>query len=112
MPKNPRRVRNRLCDWRFGTSTAISFGCNENGRKCVVRVCDAGVIEDCTQSWPMRGVPLGMHRMNPEHPDPDPSDRSTAGDILLREEPDDEEDDEEKHDRDEENDDPDEGYSE
>lgn len=50
--------------------------------------------------------------MNPGHLDPDPSDRSAAVDILLRDDPDDEEDDEEKHDRDEENDDPDEGYSE
>jgi hypothetical protein len=50
--------------------------------------------------------------MNPEHLDPDPSDRSAAGNFLFREEPDDEEDDEEKPDRDEEDDDPDEGYSE
>ena len=54
---------------------------------------------------------MGMHRMNPGHLDPDPSDRAAA-DVLLRDEPDDEEDDEEKHDRDEENDDPDDGYSE
>jgi hypothetical protein len=69
-------------------------------------------IGDRTHSWSMRGVPLGMHRMNPEHLNPDPSTLSAAVDVLLREEPDDEEDDEEKHDRDEENDDPDEGYSE
>lgn len=67
---------------------------------------------DCTRSWQMRGVPLSMHRMNLEHLDPDPSDRSAGADILLRDEPDDEEDDEEKRDTDEEDDDPDEGYSE
>ncbi|MGC2450520.1 MAG: hypothetical protein WA477_22910 [Candidatus Sulfotelmatobacter sp.] len=41
------------------------------------------------------------------------SDRWTAADVLLREEPDEEEDeDEEEHDGDEEDDDGDEGYSE
>jgi len=79
---------------------------------CVVGVCDAGASEGLHAVMTKRGVPLGMHRMNPEHLDPDPSDRSAAADILLRNEPDDEEDDEEKHDRDEENDDSDEGYSE
>jgi hypothetical protein len=33
-----------------------------------------------------------MERMNPEHADPDSSDRSLPADILLREEPEDEED--------------------
>ena len=55
---------------------------------------------------------LGMHRMNPEYLDPDPSDRAVA-DILLKEEPDEEEEDEEEHDGDDkEDDDGDEGYSE
>jgi hypothetical protein len=68
---------------------------------------------DCTRSWLNRGVPLGMHRMNPEHLDPHPSDRSAAADIFLREEP---EDDEEEEDdgKDEKDDDSDgnDGYSE
>ena len=57
------------------------------------------------------GVPLRMHRMNPECLDSDPSGLSITVTILLREEPD-EEDDEEEHDREEEDDDGDEGYSE
>jgi len=31
---------------------------------------------------------LGMHGMNPEHLDPEPSDRSLPADVLLRQEPD------------------------
>jgi hypothetical protein len=63
----------------------------------------------------LEGVPLGMHRMNPECLDSDPSGRSITLTILLREEPDDE--DEEEHDGgggedEEEDDDGDEGYSE
>ncbi len=55
---------------------------------------------------------LAMHRMNPEHLEPHPSDRSLLTDILLREEPEDEEEDEEEHDGGGEDDDGDEGYSE
>jgi hypothetical protein len=61
-----------------------------------------------------------MNRVRPESLDADPSDRSVAGDVLLRKEPDEEEDEEEdegdendddddKNDDDYENDD---GYSE
>jgi len=67
----------------------------------------------------VRGVLLGMNRVRPESLDADPSDRSVAGDVLLRKEPDEEEDEEEdegendddddKNDDDYENDD---GYSE
>jgi hypothetical protein len=58
-----------------------------------------------------RGVPLGMHRMNPECLDSDRSGPSIAFTILLRGEPDEEE---EEEDRKEEDDDGDEddGYSE
>ena len=65
-----------------------------------------------------RGVPLGMHRMNPEYLDPYSSDRSVTADILLRQGPDKDEDEEEEdedggddkeEDDDEESDD---GYSE
>jgi len=58
-----------------------------------------------------RGVPLGMHRKNPECFDADSSDRSEAADLLFREEPDEEED-EEEEDGEEKDDDGDEGYSE
>ncbi len=54
---------------------------------------------------------LGMHRMNPEYLDPDPSDGKVT-DILLKEEPDEEEEDEKEQEGDEEGDDGDEGYSE
>jgi hypothetical protein len=63
-----------------------------------------------------RGVPLCMHRMNPEYFDPD---TLTLYDALLRQEPDreddDEEDDEAEDDDEEEDDDNahnDDGYSE
>ena len=36
-----------------------------------------------------------MSRIHPECPDSDPSDRSVAADVLLRQEPDEEEDEEE-----------------
>ncbi len=52
-----------------------------------------------------------MSRIHPECPNSDPSDRSVAADILLREEPDEEEDEEDEQDEDNEEDD-DEGYSE
>ena len=62
---------------------------------------------------PRHGVPLGMHRMNPEHLDSDPSDLSLRAGIRMREEPEDEEEeDEEEHDGAEEDEDGDEGYSE
>ena len=57
----------------------------------------------------LRGVPLGMLRMNPEHLGPHSSDPSLLKDILLREEPEDEEEDEEDHDGGGEDDDGDEG---
>jgi hypothetical protein len=67
-----------------------------------------------------RGVPLGMHRMNPEYLDPDSSDRSLTADILLRQEPDEDEDEEEEEEEEDEGDDKkeeddeesDDGYSE
>jgi hypothetical protein len=40
-------------------------------------------------------VPLGMSSIHPECLDSDPSDRSVAADVLLRQEPDEEEDEEE-----------------
>ena len=62
------------------------------------------------------GVPLGMHRMNPEYLDPDSSDRSVTADILLRQEPDEDENDEEEEDegdnKEEDDEESDEGYSE
>jgi len=64
-------------------------------------------------AW-LRGVPLGMSRIHLDCPDP--SDRSVAADVLLRQEPDEEEDDEEDEDGDKEDDDDDDttddGYSE
>jgi hypothetical protein len=63
-----------------------------------------------------RGVPLGMGRIQPECADSDPSGRSAAADILLRQEPDEEEDEEEDEgdskEDDDDNDKDDEGYSE
>ena len=60
-------------------------------------------------------VPLGMSRIHPECPDPDPSDRSAAADVLLRQEPDEEDEEEDEGDGKEDDDDDDEdddGYSE
>ena len=51
-----------------------------------------------------RGVPLSMSKIHREFLDADPSGRSHAADVLVREEPEDEEDDEDKED--------DDGYSE
>jgi hypothetical protein len=59
----------------------------------------------------VHGVLLGMSRIRPQCLDPEPSDRSIAADVLLREEPEEEEDDEEEDDDDNKEDD-DEGYSE
>jgi hypothetical protein len=58
---------------------------------------------------------LIMSGIHPECPDSDPSDRSVAADVLLRQEPDEEEDEEEdESDRkeDDEDEDTDDGYSE
>ena len=60
-------------------------------------------------------VPLGMSSIHPECLDSDPSDRSVAADVLLRQEPDEEEDEaEDEGDGKEDDDDDDEGdgYSE
>jgi hypothetical protein len=70
------------------------------GNCCVNRHCQG-----------RQGVPLGMHRVNPETSNPEPSDPFVTADILLREEPEDEKD-EEEHEGGEENDDEDDGYSE
>jgi len=56
-----------------------------------------------------------MSRIHPECSDSDPSDRSAAGDVLVREEPDEEEDEEEDEgngkEDDDDNDKDDDGYS-
>ena len=63
-------------------------------------------------------LPLDMSRIHPECPDSDPSDRSVAADVLLRQEPDEEEDEEEEEDEgdgkenDDDDDEDDDGYSE
>ena len=62
----------------------------------------------------VRGVPLNMSRIHPECPDSDPSDRSVAADVLLRQDPDEEEEEDEgdgKEDDDDADED-DDGYSE
>ena len=58
-----------------------------------------------------RGVPLSMSRIQPEFLDADPSSRSRAADVLVREEPEEEEEDNGKEEDGEDNED-DEGYSE
>jgi hypothetical protein len=63
----------------------------------------------------LRGLRLDMSRIHPECPDSDPSDRSVAADVLLRQEPDEEEDEEEDEGDGKKNDDDadeDDGYSE
>ena len=62
---------------------------------------------------------VGMSSIHPESLDPDPSDRSVAADVLLREEPDEEEDEDNEKDNEKDNDETDgeedaddEGYSE
>jgi hypothetical protein len=57
----------------------------------------------------VRGVRLDMSRIYPECPDSDPSDRSVAADVLLRQEPDEEEDEEEDEGDGKEDDDDDDG---
>jgi hypothetical protein len=56
-----------------------------------------------------------MSRIHPECPDSDPSDRSVAADVLLRQEPDEEEEEDEgdgKEKEDDDDDETDDGYSE
>ena len=57
-----------------------------------------------------------MSRIHPECPDSDPSDRSVAADVLLRQEPaeeeEEDEEDEDDDDTDDDDTDDDEGYSE
>lgn len=69
-----------------------------------------GIIQPVRTRSAAQGVPLGMHRMNPEYFDPASFDRSVAADILLKEEPDEE--DEEEEEDESNDDDTDEGYSE
>ena len=58
------------------------------------------------------GVPSDMSRIHPECPDSDPSDRSVAADVLLRQEPAEEEDEEDDEEDEDDDTDDDEGYSE
>ena len=61
----------------------------------------------------VRGARLAMSRIHPEGPDSDPSHRSVAADVLLRQEPDeDEEEDEGDGKEDDDDDKDDDGYSE
>jgi hypothetical protein len=63
----------------------------------------------------LRGLRLDMSRIHPECPDSDPSDRSVAADVVLRQEPDEEDEEEDEGDGKEDNDDDDkddDGYSE
>ena len=55
-----------------------------------------------------------MSRIRPEYLDLDPSDRSVAADVVLRQEPDEEDEEEDEGDgkEDDDNDDKDDGYSE
>ena len=113
MPKNPRRVRDELCDSKVGHVNSDMLSGHEDGRNRVVRVCDARASEGWHAVMAKRGVPLGMHRMNPEHVDPDPSDRPLPADVPVREQPEDEEEDEDEDEHDSgEDEDADEGYSE
>jgi len=69
---------------------------------------------ECLHCQGVRCVPLGMSRTHPECLDSDPSDRSVAIDVLLRQGPDEEEEEDEgegqKDDDDDDKDD--DGYSE
>jgi len=67
--------------------------------------------ETLTVATRIRGVPLGMSRIRPEYLNTQPSDRSVAADVLLRQEPDEEEDDGKEEDDDDDDKD-DDGYSE
>jgi hypothetical protein len=82
-------------------------------RRSATEICSTeGIGERVNRHCQGRqGVPLGMHRVNPETSNPEPSDPFVTADILLREEPEDEKD-EEEHEGGEENDDEDDGYSE
>jgi len=59
-----------------------------------------------------RGVPLSMSRIQPEFLGADPSSRSRAADVLVREEPEDDEDEEDEEDDGDEDKEDNEGYSE
>jgi len=60
-----------------------------------------------------RGVPLSMSKRRSEYLDADPSARSVAAKVFVREEPDDEEDEEDDGEKDDDEDEEDsEGYSE
>jgi hypothetical protein len=85
--------------------------------------CTAGIsahprqcADHCRYVAKVRGVPSGISRIHPERPDSDPSDRSVAADVLLRQEPDEEEDEEEDEgdgkEADDDDDAADDGYSE
>ena len=57
-------------------------------------------------------VPLGISSIHPECLDSDPSNRSVAADVLLRQEPDEEEEEDEGGGKEDDDDEKDEGYSE
>jgi hypothetical protein len=59
-----------------------------------------------------RGVPLSMSRIQPEFLDADPSSRSRAADVLVREEPEEEDQEDRGKEEDDEETEDDEGYSE
>jgi len=73
-------------------------------------------VEERMTLWRCRGiygVPLGMHRMNPECPGSGHADRWVAGDLLLRQEPEDDEEEDDGTDNDDDDDDENnDGYSE
>ena len=72
----------------------------------------APIIARCTLPMP-RGVPLSMSKRRSEYLDADPSARSVAAKVFVREEPDDEEDEEDDGEKeDDEDEDDSEGYSE
>jgi hypothetical protein len=95
---------NQLFYSRFGTSTATFVPRSENGTGSLsrtARTCTClcrslallGDTEEAASKQRAEKRTIGaMERMNPEHADPDSSDRSLPADILLREEPEDEED--------------------
>jgi hypothetical protein len=67
---------------------------------------------DCTAVATLpriRSVPLDMGRIHSEHSDTDPSDRSLATDVFLRQEPDEEEEEDEGDGKEKEDDDDEEG---
>jgi hypothetical protein len=71
-------------------------GCSVVEGASVARIVPpAGGIGNACVCQGARGGPLDMSRTHPECLDSDPSDRSVAPDVLLRQEPDDEDDDDE-----------------